>query len=144
MKDAIVKDLMVPLSEYATVSEGSTLFDAVLALEKAQEEFDYKHTQYLHRAVLILNKNKRVIGKLSQFDVLKALERKNEKTERIDDISKFGFSDQFLTSLKKRYLMSLILKPQKNKVNVLPDMCSNLAQERVVFRQTAENLHIPI
>jgi len=106
VKDAIVKDLMVPLSEYATVSEGSTLFDAVLALEKAQEEFDYRHTQYLHRAVLVLNKNKRVIGKLSQFDVLKALERKNEKTERINDISKFGFSDQFLTSLKKKHRLT--------------------------------------
>lgn len=35
-----VKELMVPLSEYATVPVGSTLFDAVLALEKAQEEFD--------------------------------------------------------------------------------------------------------
>ena len=106
MKNAIVKDLMVPLSEYATVSEGSTLFDAILALEKAQLEFDYRHTQYHHRAVLILDKDKRVVGKLSQFDVLKALERKSEKTERIDGISKFGFSDSFLTSLKNKHRLT--------------------------------------
>jgi len=106
VKDAIVKDLMVPLSEYATVAEGSTLFDAILALEKAQLEFDYKHTQYHHRAVLILDKDKRVVGKLSQFDVLKALEQKNEKTERIDDISMFGFSDQFVKSLKKKHSLT--------------------------------------
>ena len=35
MKNYLVKDLMVPLSEYATVPTGSTLFEAVLALEKA-------------------------------------------------------------------------------------------------------------
>ena len=46
----IVKDLMVPISEYATVAKGSTLFEAVLALEKAQEEYD--HSKYHHRAVL--------------------------------------------------------------------------------------------
>ena len=60
MSDFLVKELMVPLSEYAAVLEGSTLFDAVLALEKAQEEFD--HTKYKHRGVLILDKNKRVIS----------------------------------------------------------------------------------
>ncbi len=56
MSDFRVKELMVPLSEYATVPEGSTLFEAVLALEKAQEEFD--HTKYKHRGVLILDKKK--------------------------------------------------------------------------------------
>jgi hypothetical protein len=33
-----VKDLMVLLSEYATVPVGLTLFKAMLALERAQEE----------------------------------------------------------------------------------------------------------
>ena len=78
MSEFCVKELMVPLSEYATVPEGSTLFDAVLALEKAQEEFD--HTKYKHRGILILNKKKRVIGKLGQLDVLRALEPKEEES----------------------------------------------------------------
>ena len=51
MKQYAVKDLMVPISEYATVPEGSTVLEAVIALEKAQEDFD--HTRYKHRAVLI-------------------------------------------------------------------------------------------
>ena len=49
MKRYLVKDLMVPISEYATVPQGSTLSEAVIALEKAQEE--YNHTHYRHRAV---------------------------------------------------------------------------------------------
>jgi hypothetical protein len=35
MKSYQVKDLMVPLSEYATVTETATLFDAVKALREA-------------------------------------------------------------------------------------------------------------
>lgn len=31
------KALMVPLDEYATVPEGATLWEAIIALEKAQE-----------------------------------------------------------------------------------------------------------
>jgi len=46
-----IKDLMVPLEEYATVSDSATLYEAVLALEEAQEKFD--HLPYKHRAVLV-------------------------------------------------------------------------------------------
>jgi CBS domain containing-hemolysin-like protein len=34
-----VKELMVPLSEYAVVNKDATLFDAVIELEKSQKEF---------------------------------------------------------------------------------------------------------
>ena len=91
---------MVPLSEYATVPEGSTLFDAVLALEKAQEEFD--HTKYKHRGILILDKKKRVIGKLGQLDVLRALEPKDEDPGEINELSQFGFSSNFVHKLRKQ------------------------------------------
>ena len=60
MKTYKVGDLMVPLSEYATVSDDATLLEAVNALEKAQEEFD--HTRYRHRAVLVLDKQGTTIG----------------------------------------------------------------------------------
>ena len=37
MKSYLVKDLMVPLSEYATVTEDATLYESLLSLEEAQE-----------------------------------------------------------------------------------------------------------
>ena len=40
MKTQTIKNLMVPLSEYATVPLDATLLDAVVALEKAQAAFD--------------------------------------------------------------------------------------------------------
>ena len=36
MKNYMVKELMIPLSEYATVNVEANLYEAVLALEKAQ------------------------------------------------------------------------------------------------------------
>lgn len=35
MKTTTAKDLMVPLEEYAPVSEEATLFEAVMAIQKA-------------------------------------------------------------------------------------------------------------
>ena len=126
MSDYRVKELMVPLSEYATVPKGSTLFDAVLALEKAQEEFD--HTKYKHRGVLILDKDKRVIGKLGQLDVLRALEPKDEGLDGINALSQFGFSSNFVHELNKHRRM---------KAAPLKDLCSKASKLRVEdFMQT--------
>ncbi len=106
MEKYLVKNLMVPISEYATVSEGATLFEAALALEKAQEEF--KEDRYSHRAVLILDKAKRVIGKLSQWDFVRALERKNGQDGGIGDIGKFGFSSKAILVHKRKHRVKSI------------------------------------
>lgn len=120
MEKYVIKDLMVPISEYATVSEGATLFDAYLALEKAQEEYD--HNKYRHRAILVLDKDRRVIGKIGQLDVLRALEPKNEQEELFEDIRKFAFSDKFILSLREERLM------QKEP---LADICRKAGQIKV-------------
>jgi CBS-domain-containing membrane protein len=101
MQQYRVKDLMVPISEYATVSVGSSLSEAVTALEKAQEE--YVHTQYSHRAVLVLDQKKQVVGKLSQLDFLRSLEPQDEKNKRINDIGKFGFSSKSIALQQEQY-----------------------------------------
>lgn len=102
MKNFIVKDLMVPITEYATVPEKATLFEAVLALEKAQEQF--QQNRYSHRAVLVMDKNSRVIGKLSQMDFLSALEPKDENLERIRQFKQFGFSRKAVALQQEEYL----------------------------------------
>jgi len=120
VSDYFVKELMVPLSEYATVPEGSTLFDAVLALEKAQEDFD--HTKYKHRGVLILNKDKQVIGKLGQLDVLRALEPKDEDPDEINELGQFGFSSKFVRNLRKH---------RRLQATPLKDLCGKATELKV-------------
>jgi CBS domain-containing protein len=103
MEKTRVKNLMVPLEEYATVSEDATLFEAVMALEKAHEELDRSRFKYLHRAVLVLDKDNKVSGKISQLDALRALEPKYGEMGNAGTISRAGFSPQFLKSMMERY-----------------------------------------
>ena len=76
MKNKRVKDIMVPLSEYATVSDDGSLRDAVAALKKSQA--DYDQGKYRHRAILVCNKDNVVVGKVSLISILRALEPKYE------------------------------------------------------------------
>ena len=122
MKTYSVKDLMVPLSEYATVSEDATLFEAVLALEAAQENFEDKHTRYRHRAILILDKGGNVVGKISQLDVLRALEPKYQEMIQGEGSQRFGFTKKFMQSLLEDY--SLFASP-------LEDICRKAGEQPV-------------
>jgi CBS domain-containing protein len=101
VKTFSVKDLMVPISEYATVTEEASLFEAVLELEKAQEEFD--HTRYRHRAILVMDKRGKVVGKVTQLDALKALEPKYQDLLHRDGLARFGFTTKFMKSMLKDY-----------------------------------------
>jgi CBS domain containing-hemolysin-like protein len=93
METYTVKDLMVPLSEYAAVPEDSTLFEAMLALEKAQAEFN--QTQYTHSSILVLDNRKQVVGKLSFLDVISALGPDEERLDEFQELARFGFSLNF-------------------------------------------------
>ena len=102
MEELTVKDLMVPLEEYATVSEEATLFEAVMALEAAQGKIDRTQHKYLHRAILVLDKGGNVVGKISQMDVLRALEPKYKELGDAVSISRVGFSPAFLKSMMEK------------------------------------------
>jgi len=115
-----VKELMVPLAEYATVPAGSSLLEAMLALEKAQAEFD--HAKYRHRGVLILDKNKKVIGKLGQLDVLRALEPKEDYTDDIRNLGQFGFTPNYIQNVRKQ---------RRLKGAPLKDLCRKTATLKV-------------
>ncbi len=100
MENYIVKDLMVPLSEYATVPENSTLLDAMLALETAQKAYD--HTKYTHRSILVLDHNRKVIGKLAFIDALAAFGPKDNLLSDLRELNKFGFSAQLMRQIYSR------------------------------------------
>lgn len=120
MKGKLVKDLMVPLSEYATVSKDATLFEAVQALENAQKEFD--QTRYRHRAILIYDESDEIVGKVSQLDILRALEPKYEMLGDPHSLSRFGFPKSFQKTMKEQ--MRLWDKP-------LNDICKKAAKNKV-------------
>lgn len=120
MKKLMVKDIMVPLERYVTIHEDRFLTEAIDALEKAQKDFE--ESPYVHRAVLAYDDNKKVVGKLSQWDVIKCLEPKYETFGDIRSPSLSGISPELIKSMMKKYSLW-----QAD----LDDICNRVARKRV-------------
>jgi CBS domain-containing protein len=101
MKTVQVKDVMVALEDYATVSEDATLYEAVLALEKAQEQYEKSH--YPHRSILVYDSKNKIVGKISQLDILMALEP-NYRIVDLEKLSRFGYSLEYMQAFAKTAL----------------------------------------
>ena len=123
MKSSTLKGLMVPLEEYATVSENANILEAINALEEAQKAFDPK--RYRHRAVLVIDKKNHVVGKLSQHDIIQALEPKyaESKAPKKGALAHLGFGRKFIETVSLQYsewdkpLQNLYKKALEQKVN---------------------------
>lgn len=96
-----VIDVMLPLDEYAVVSEDDTLFEAFIALEEAQKKRPTGRQK--HRAVLVKNKKNEIVGKLGHLGFLKALEPGYKNLGELDMISKAGLNKEFITSMMKNF-----------------------------------------
>ena len=94
MKNKIVKDLVIPISEYETIPIESNLYEAALALDKAQKT--YEQGMYPHRILLISDEKGEIVGKISQLDILRALEPKGQQIHDSKTLSRFGVSSQYL------------------------------------------------
>ena len=97
MKTKSVKDIMVPLAEYATTHQEATLFEAVEALEKSWGQA--RASKFKHRAVLVLDEKGYVVGKVSHWDLLQALEPKYRKIADFDRLTHFGLNPAFMRSM---------------------------------------------
>jgi len=120
METITVKEMMIPVENYATVSEEANLYEAVIALEEAQKKF--VQDKYRHRAILVYDKNRRVVGKLSQLDVIRSLEPKYEGMGDLKDLTRFGLSADYLRQMIKDH--GLWKQP-------IDDICRTAASLRV-------------
>jgi CBS domain-containing protein len=101
MNSLTIKQLTVPLGEYATVSDKSTLLEAILALEEAQAKS--AQSGYPHRAILVFDDKNRVVGKLGQLDILMALESKYSEIPDFERLTGIGLSTDFSRELFNQY-----------------------------------------
>jgi CBS domain-containing protein len=120
-----VKDLMVPLEDYATVSQDATLYEAVVALEETQMRSHL--TRYPHRAVLVLDDSGNTVGKLSQWDLIKALEPRYREMTDAKSLSRFGLSRDYIRSMVKS--QGLWQKPLDN----LAEKASRIKVKEVMY-----------
>jgi CBS domain-containing protein len=95
----IVRDLMIPLEQYPVISTEATLLDAVIALEESLEALGPNRQP--HRAVLVADKNNRIVGKIGQLTLLKSLEPQVDLAGDEERLARAGVSPDLLTTVKK-------------------------------------------
>jgi len=135
MQKLMVKDIMVPLEKYAIIHEDRLLIEAIEVLEKAQKAFEA--VPYVHRAVLAYDDNKKIVGKLSQWDVIKNLEPKYETFGDIRSTSLSGLSPELIKSMMEKHNLW-----QAD----LDDLCNRIARKKVkdVMYKPAEGEKIEV
>jgi CBS domain-containing protein len=77
-----VRDVMLPLDDVPTIEESATLREAVLAVKLAQERRPEGRLAY--RAVLVVNSQGRIVGKIGHLSFLGALEPSREPQRALD------------------------------------------------------------
>ncbi|MBU0741925.1 CBS domain-containing protein [bacterium] len=96
-----VGDLMLPLDEYAVVSESASLRDALDALERAQTRLAPGRSH--PRAVLVRGRDGNIVGKLGMHGFLKALEPKYAVLGDVERLSQAGLNEVFVNSVMENY-----------------------------------------
>lgn len=103
MKEKRVRDLMLALDEYATIGADKTLREALEALEALSQAQLVIQDRHHHRAVLVLDKDGKVLGKLSHWAILRALEPKFLKTDDMASLSRAGLTEEFIASMQQGF-----------------------------------------
>ncbi len=101
MDEKKVSDVMLPLEEYATIPVGSTVKDALVALNKAQLGLTYD--RHHHRAILVLDRDGEVVGKLTHLSILGSLEPRLLENVDIESLDRAGLTPEFVESMQESY-----------------------------------------
>ena len=107
MKTIKIKELMVPLKDYATVYKEATLREAVLALEEAQLTLD--PSRHKHRAILVLDESGKVVSKIVMKDILVALEPNYGKVEGVEVLERSGYSPDLIRSMLLLWIIGFLV-----------------------------------
>lgn len=101
MKTKPVKDLMVPLSDYATVSKDATLREALRALESENKK--YGESPYRHQSLVVIDDKKHAVGRVSQIDIMRALEPGYTEVGDASWIARSRLSTRMLATIREQF-----------------------------------------
>jgi CBS domain-containing protein len=101
MKNKTVKDLMIPIENYASVNHRASILEAMITLRKSQENVP-KNLQPF-RAVLVIDDNNKIIGKIGHLAFLKALEPKYRKLNDLERLAQANLSEDFINTMMENF-----------------------------------------
>lgn len=120
MKNKLVKELMVPISDYVTIHEDATMAEAIRALESEKKR--YGDAPYRHQSLVVIDANRNVVGRLSQVDMMHALEPRYSELGDARWIGRSVLSKKVLKTLREEF--QLWEQP-------LEEMCRAMATTKV-------------
>ncbi|MFH0730767.1 MAG: CBS domain-containing protein [Pseudomonadota bacterium] len=100
MEKMKVRELMVLTERFPKISDRAPYFEALAALESAQQK--YLSGESEERILLVENEKGKVIGKLSPIDLFRGLETNYSGVNAEDVLTRFGF-DYIWKSMEKDY-----------------------------------------
>ncbi|MBD3402617.1 CBS domain-containing protein [candidate division GN15 bacterium] len=101
MDDKLVKDVMVPLDQCAVVDESASFLDAIRAMADSSGRLTPGRPPY--QSVLVVDSRRRVLGKIGQLALLRALEPKYNLLSDLDTVPGAGVNEQFISSIMEHY-----------------------------------------
>ncbi len=101
--EALVKDFMVSIAKFPRISDSATFSGAVMALERAQEE--YMSGKREQRILLVTDADNKVVGKLSPIDVVRGLEPDYEKLVDEQSSAFVGNFDYVIQPMKDQAML---------------------------------------
>jgi CBS domain-containing protein len=101
MKSKHIKDLMVPISDYATVHEDATIAEGIRAFESEKKR--YGDSPYRHQSLVVIDGNQHVVGRLSQIDMMRALEPGYQKVGESRWLGQSVFSKKMLITIREQF-----------------------------------------
>ena len=101
MKSKKISEIMVPVEDYALVSETASLEEALVALES--ETRQYKDGPYRHQSLVVVDTNQHVVGRVSQIDIMRALEPRYEKIGDITKLGLDGLTAKMLVKIREEF-----------------------------------------
>lgn len=96
-----VKELALPLGYYPVVNQEQTLVEALKILLDAEAKIS--HDLHRPRAVLVVDDEEEVVGKMGHLDFLKALEPKYSMLGDLDNLARAGISPDFIDSIMDNF-----------------------------------------
>ena len=100
MEKMKVRDLMVTVDRFPKISDRSTFYEAIEALERAQEQ--YLSGKSEQRILLVENEQGKIIAKISPIDLIRGLETNYSRINTGETIKRFGLN-YIWKSMQKDY-----------------------------------------
>ena len=123
MRDILVKEVMIPISDYVTVKRGNNLTDVLHAIEHKRKAGQ----GHAHRDAIVVDEDGHFIGKVTMIDIFRALEPNYPRVRR--EQKKQTLTDDFVRKAVKEF--KLWMEP-------IEDVC-----ERGSNVTVADAMHIP-